>query len=243
MLKITSLQNDKIKAYFSLKTKSVRENMHLFLLDDKDLINRAYKKNLIETILFKGPTPKYKNVELIEVTDSIIKKLSSVQTPSDMIGVCKMVENRECDNFVVALDDVQDPGNGGTIARSALAFNFNEMLLSKNSFDKYNEKFVRATKGSFFDISIKKVDLLDELIKRKQNGYQIVIADLKKESITLSNFRCNDKMVLVLGNEGNGISNEIRKIADVSVYIPISNKIESLNVGVAGSIIMQYINK
>ena len=238
MVEIKSNDNQLIKMFSSLTKKKYRDEYKLFIIDDLDLIKIADQKNLLEYYLFDDKLVQLENCKNnIKTTSNILSKLSSLDNIPNGIGICKMVDNNKLSDFIIALDSIQDPGNGGTILRSALAFNFNTMLISENSFDKYNEKFIRASKGSFFDESVIRCNLLDKLKDLKAEGYQIITADLDKNAINVNEFKFDKKTVLVVGNEGNGISKEIDTIKDKCIYIPINN-IESLNVGVAASIIM-----
>lgn len=249
-MRITSAQNERIKYFNRLKDKKYREIEKKYLIEDVDLLNIALAKHIVETILYYGEMivtgilqENIGGVELIEVNEDIISKLSSLSTPVHFIAVVRMTNTYAKGNYVIALDNVQDPGNGGTILRSALAFNFQEMLLSEGSFDTYNDKFIRATKGAFYDLPIKRVNLETELLARKIVGYKIAVCDLNPRAVTVANFYPPMKMVLVVGSEGRGISSAIRRLADYIIYIPISEKMESLNVAIAASIVMQRIDE
>ena len=245
-MKITSLQNQLVKFYAGLKLKKNREINRLFLLEGEDLLKEAHAAKMIKSLLYVGKKPFEDNsIDFIEVTEEIIKKLSSQVTPGKFIAVCNFLEkSEEKGKKVIVLDGVQDPGNGGTILRSAIAFGFDEMILSNDSFDIYNDKFLRASKGSIFNINIKRINLKEELIKRKTEGYKVITTSVVN-STSYDEYNYEDKLCLVVGNEGQGISKEIFDLSDASIHIPMSDKMESLNVGVAASIIMAkiYINK
>lgn len=242
-MKITSLQNNLIKYYASLKMKKYRDQEKLFLLENMDLLNEALKFNIVKTILYVYSKPcDNDSLEYIEVNDEIIKKLSSQTTPGKFIAVCHYLEEKKnIGNKVIVLDGVQDPGNVGTILRSALAFGFDEMLLSLDSIDIYNDKFLRASKGSVFWMNIKRLDIKKELEKRKELEYQIITTSLDKTSLNYDKAKYEEKLCLVVGNEGQGIKKEIFDLSSLRVYIPMSEKMESLNVGVAASIIMSKV--
>lgn len=241
-MKITSTQNQLVKLYASLKLKKNRELHGIFLLEGEDLLKEAYAAKAIKTILYVDEKPlKDDSIEFIEVSEEIIKKISTQVTPGKFVAICKLLDNNaEKGKKVIVLDGVQDPGNGGTILRSAIAFGFDEMLLSNDSFDIYNDKFLRASKGSIFNINIKRLNLKEELLERKSFGYQIITTSVINSS-SYDKFNYNDKLCLVVGNEGQGISKEIFDLSDASVHISMSDKMESLNVGVAASIIMSKI--
>ena len=238
MVEINSLDNELIKKFASLNKKKYRDEYKLFIIDDIDLIRIADDKKLLEYYLYSSKLNTLKNCKnIIKTNDKVLSKLSNLNTIPNGVGICRIEEHEKYSNKIIALDSVQDPGNGGTILRSALAFDFNTMILSDDSFDKYNEKFIRASKGSFFDESIIRCDIVEKLKELKKQGYKIITADLTSDSININDYKYDDKVVIVVGNEGNGIRKEINQIKDNTIYIPIHN-IESLNVGVAASIIM-----
>jgi TrmH family RNA methyltransferase len=159
--------------------------------------------------------------------------LQQAETYFDQIGVCKKSNPVISSKQVLLLDDVQDPDNLGALIRSAAAFNFLHIILSHKSADAYNEKAIRAAKGSLFDVFLERRPLHDALIELKKEGYTILCADAHQNG-ELQKF---EKVALVLGNEGHGISNEIKSICDYVVTIETSH-VESLNVSVAGAILM-----
>lgn len=176
------------------------------------------------------------------VTEEILKKLSSGKSPARMIGVAKMKEELPDDgNFVLYLDDVQDPGNVGTIFRTALAFNFKTIYVSNKSAYKYNSKVIQASQGSIFDLNIKNGSK-ESLLKLKNDGYQVISTALNSKTIKLGDFKFkkSGKYVIILGNEGNGVNKELIELSNACVKINIVD-VESLNVAVAGAIIMNEI--
>lgn len=245
MKEITSLTNETIKLYASLNNKKDREEHHLFIVDGDHLVLEAYKHHCLEAVLFTDYLPQelkdYPN--LIKVTDGIMAKISNVVDPKNIIGICKYKEQvlPSGATHLIALDGVQDPGNGGTILRSALAFGYQGLLLSNDSFDIYNTKFIRSTMGAFFALPIIRGDLVKLLLALKTN-HKIIVADLVDEAKPLASCKFAEPLVIVVGNEGRGPTRAIRTLADEIVIIPISNNIDSLNVGVAASIIMNYFS-
>lgn len=137
---------------------------------------------------------------------------------------------------IVLLDNVQDPGNVGTIIRSALAFNVSTIVLSMDSVNIYNDKLIRSTEGCMFNMNIVRMDLNQAIDKIHDMGIKVYYADMHG-SINLDNSEVKD-YALVLGSEGKGISSYIKEKADEGINIPMNSKCESLNVGVSGSIIM-----
>ena len=245
MMKITSLTNNTIKKFYSLKDKKYRDEYHLFIIEGMDNILEAKKANIISDILFYGELDeslKGLDVNYIEVVDAIIAKLSFNKSYSNVIAIGKIIEKDIVLNkHILALDGVQDPGNGGSLVRSAKAFDFKTILVSNDSFDIYNDKFIKASKGYNFTTNLIRGNLKQNLLSLKDKGYKLIGADVHETAYKLSEFKCDDKFVLVLGNEGQGLSNEIKEILDGYVYIEMMNDVESLNVAMAGSIIMHKV--
>ena len=157
----------------------------------------------------------------------MIKSISSLDTPYKTIGVCKKKEEKEINGNVLILDGLQDPGNLGTIIRSAVAFNVDTIILSKDTVDLYNPKVVRSTQGMNFHINIIRRDLENEIKALKEKGYIVYSTDV-----------INGKYAIIMGNEGNGVRENIKNLSDEKLYIKMNNDCESLNVGVATSIIL-----
>ena len=146
-------------------------------------------------------------------------------------------------DIILALDDIQDPGNLGTILRTADGANLKQILLSKNSADPYNPKVVRSTMGAIFRVNIIEVEnLKDELKKAQANGFKVMVTSLDTQnSIYDTEYY---KKVIVIGNEANGVSDDVLNIADVKAKIPMLGKTESLNASVATSIILyEYVRQ
>lgn len=244
-MKITSLTNKNVMQWRELKTSEGRKKFGQFLVEGEKLVNEANKNGLL-SILIYNQEPNLSidsKVVKVEVDKKVMNKLSSLVTPPKVIGVCNFREpNIENPNVIVAFDGVQDPGNGGTIIRTCLAFNFKKVLVSKDNFDLYNDKFIRATMGSFFKVDIEKVDLYKKLTNLKESGYKIIVTDLNGDSnfLKAKNFK---KMVIVFGSEGQGISERILELADLKLKIEINKELESLNVASAAAITLYEINK
>ncbi|MFA6800632.1 MAG: RNA methyltransferase [Acholeplasmataceae bacterium] len=229
-LLIESKQNKQFKTWVKLKTKKYRDEYDMFLVYGKHLIEKAKEKNVLIEIITSNPD---KNGTLISL--DLMKELQ--QTPSwiDEIGLCKK-ENQKIDSTrVLVLDDVQDPDNVGALIRSASAFGFTHIILSLQSADLYNEKTIRASKGAIFDCYIERKPLLDALSQLKEENYIVIAADAHATT-TIKQDKIN-KIVLILGNEGHGINEQLLPLIDQSVTIKTTH-VESLNVSVAGAILM-----
>ena len=164
-----------------------------------------------------------------------MKKLSGLESAPKVLAVVRKNVSNEITGNVVILDDLRDPGNIGTIIRSAVAFNYETIIISPNSADVYNIKIIRATEGMLYKINIVIKDLNEIIPDLKNKGYKIVGTDVQKGSHP---YKISSAHALIIGSEAKGMSNDVKKLCDEFFYIPMSEKCESLNAGVSASILM-----
>lgn len=241
---ITSVDNKKIKRYAMLKNSKARYKERLFLVEGMHLCYEAYKNNLLVDILMLENANISFNYdrEITYVTENVLKKLSNLTTPSNIIGICKMMDNKEIiGNHLLLLDDINDPGNIGTIIRSSKAFNVDTIILSDNSVDIYNDKVLRSTQGMLFNMNIIYANLMEIIPKLHDNGYMILGTDVTSGE-DVREVKCS-RYALIMGNEGNGVHEEIKVLCDKNLYIKMNSACESLNVGVATSILLYELNR
>ena len=241
---ITSVDNKKVKRYVSLKTSKGRKEEGLFLVEGTHMCYEANKKGLlVDLIVLENTEISFSYAgEITYVTENVLKKVSSLSNPTNVIGVCKILDNKEIiGNHILILDDVQDPGNIGTIIRSSLAFNIDTIILSSNSCDIYNDKVLRSTQGMVFNMNIIYGDLLDIISNLHDNGYLILGTNVN-DGVDVRNIKTN-KYALVMGNEGQGVKEEIQSLCDKNLYIKMNSECESLNVGVATSILLYELDR
>lgn len=238
---ITSVNNDKVKELVKLKDKKYRDNSNSFFVEGQDLCDEAYNSGLLrEVYILDGSDNIYDGIPYSYVSNDVMKKISDMPSISNYFGVCtKKVENKPGSRIII-LDNIQDPGNLGTIIRSATAFNFDTIVLSTDTVDLYNPKVVRSTKGMLFNINIIVRDL-DTYLK-ELDEYTIYGTDVTN-GIDISSEKIPEKLAIVIGNEGKGISDNVRKYCNKFLYINMSNKCESLNAGVSASILMYEVYK
>lgn len=236
---INSVGNEKIKKYSKLLQKKYRDETNLYLVSTDHLVKEAIKdKNVVDIFLLEGSSNSYGNVTI--VTESVMRKLTNLKTLPNVIAVVKKRKERDIDGNVLLLDGVQDPGNVGTIIRSAVAFNIDTIVLGNGTVDIYNEKVLRASEGMINNINIIKRNLIDTIMELKINGYEIIGTkvdggtDIKKIK--------SNKYALLVGNEGSGVSKNLLDLCDNYAYIKMNKICESLNVGVATSIIIHELN-
>lgn len=241
---ITSVDNKKIKRYVSLKTSKGRKEEGLFIVEGMHMCYEANKNGLLVDLLVLEKTDISFNYpgEITYVTSNVLKKVSNLSNPTGIIGICKIVDNHEIiGNHILILDDVQDPGNIGTIIRSSNAFNIDTIILSTNSVDIYNDKVLRSTQGMIFNMNIIYGDLFDIIPKLRDNGYTILGTNVNNgEDVRKVNV---SKFALIMGNEGNGVHEEIQELCDKNLYIKMNSDCESLNVAVATSILLYELDR
>lgn len=233
--RITSKDNKLIKYISKLKgSKKFRDEEGKFIIEGYNLVSEAYKKGIIEYILSSKDEELYESS--ITVSEDIISKLTDTVTPQNILAVVRKENSALLSNKVLYLDNIQDPGNLGTLLRSAVAFNFNTVILD-NTCDQYNPKVIRATEGAIFKLSFMNLSL-SEL---KSKGYKILSTSMHGEDPSKVKID-SKKIVLILGNEGSGVKMEYIENSDIDLTIPMNNT-ESLNVAVAGSILMHELNR
>lgn len=239
---ISSLHNERIKKISKLLEKKYRDLEEKFLVEGEHLVKEAKKANLLlEVIKCEDVLDDY-DVPTTLVTYEVIKKLSNTASPQRIVGVVKKVEEKELGNKVLILDDIQDPGNLGTIIRSSLAFNVDSIVLSTASVDVYNDKVIRSSEGMFFHINVVRRDILEIIDELHKLDYKVYGTKVDGGTI-VDKLDVPSKFALVMGNEGNGVKEEILNQCDEYLYIDMNSAVESLNVGVATSIILYELNK
>lgn len=238
----TSTDNKKIKELKKLNIKKYRDQSNSFLVEGEHLVLEAYKKGLLEELFLEENTKLDLDVKTSYLSRNVIKFISELDNPSIIIGLCKKVEEKEIGNKVLVLDDIQDPGNFGTIIRSAVAFNIDTIVVSNNTVDLYNSKVIRASQGMLFNINIIRRDLNVFVPELKKEGYQIYATKVNGGK-SLKTIEKMKKFAIIMGNEGAGVSDNLMNLADEYLYIDMNSNCESLNVAVATSIILYELDK
>ncbi len=236
---ITSVQNETIKQLLKLKQKKYRDETSLFLIEGIHLVEEARKHGCIEKIV--TTLEDNYDEDTLYVSSHVMDKLAFSKTPQPIMAVCKMKKDQDISldkNRYLLLDRVQDPGNVGTMIRTALAFGYDQIIMSKDCVDLYNDKVIRSTQGALFQMDVIETDLKTAIHSLQDSGVEVYGTCLKNAS-PIQTYKRVDKMAFVMGNEGQGISLDILDICDHLVYIPIDS-IESLNVGIASAITMYH---
>ena len=225
---ISSIENPKIKLLIKLKQGKYRKSEKMFIVEGAHLVKEAMLAGVLIEAYSINEQEGY-----IQVSESVMKKITTTDTVVKEIGLCKFIEKSNITDKVLILDCVQDPGNMGTIMRSACAFGFNTIFVGTGSVDIYNEKVIRSSQGAIFKLNFVFGNVVEFIkgLSHKVYGTNVV------RGIPLDKIVKQDKIAVILGNEGNGISKEVDDLLLDNIYIPMNNT-ESLNVAIAGSIIM-----
>ncbi|WP_323847704.1 MAG: RNA methyltransferase [Phytoplasma sp.] len=235
---ISSKGNIKFKKLKKLSLKKYRDLYAEFLIFGEHLVQEALKKKVIIEIYTIYPSQQG-----ILISHHLMKELNKNKTLYQICALCRIKPQTLQSDKILVLDDIQDPSNVGILLRSACAFDFKHVFSSSRSVDFYNEKTIRTSQGAIFHLSLERGNLIEFLSSAKKNNYTIFSSSVNKKNINLNNvsyLNKNKKKILILGNEGAGVSSLVEDNSDYSLYIDINN-IESLNVGVAGSILMHLL--
>ena len=250
--KITSLQNSQIKFLEKLNLKKYRLESRQFMVENLTIISDALKAGFDFEYLFATEEFANKHREKLQylhngsraknfylIDAKLNKYYSSLDTPSGITAIYKINEKKLDKSSVVYLNGVSDPGNLGTILRSALAFDFINIVLDENCVDAYNPKVISAAKDAIFKLNI----IEDRTGEWLRNSKLPIYAASSQIGDNLAKFKPAKAFCLVLGSESHGISPNIIKLAKSNIRIDISSKIESLNVATAAAILFYEFRK
>ncbi len=259
MQTITSKDNELIKHIRKLKDKKYRDESNEYVVEGVKLVEEAVKEKakIKQIIVCEDTTRTYEipthimleiaKYECISVSDKIFNIITQVTNPQGIMAIIeKNAQNAKIDytqDIIVVLDDVQDPGNLGTILRTVDSIGLNQIIVSKGTADAFNSKVVRSTMGAIFRIKIIEVENLAQAIKEmRKHHFKLMVTSLQtKNSIYDIDF---NKKIIVIGNEANGVSKEIQDMADEKAKIPMLGRTESLNASVAAGVVMyEYVRQ
>lgn len=246
---ITSKDNEVIKSIRKLKEKKYRDETGSFIIEGIKVIEEAIEENVdINKIVVCNEISenipsellyKIAKYDVIYVAKNIFKLLTDVTNPQGILAVVSKNNNSLIDfneDFYLILDNIQDPGNMGTILRTADSINLKQIIVAKGSADCYNPKVVRSTMGAIFRVKVFECDLVQTIKELKKHEIKILATDLNTDSNIYNTDY--ERTAVVIGNEANGVSQEILKLADERIKIPMLGRTESLNAGVATGIIL-----
>ncbi|WKX02677.1 TrmH family RNA methyltransferase [Candidatus Mycoplasma mahonii] len=227
---ITSMANPKIKQYQKLLKKKYRREYKLFIVEGFNMLEEAQKNAKVIDVITTN-----EKINGTLVAPFIFEKLTDSVSPQPVIGIVKMPKHNPLGKRVLVLNNVQDPGNVGTLIRSAKAFGFTDVIVQ--GVDVYSPKTLRSSQGAIFGINVIQTrDVVPFL-----SDYQVIGAMLDKDAQIYDDIKLQSKFILILGNESQGVEKKIQKFLTDKVYIPID--FESLNVASAGAILLNQYKK
>jgi len=241
---ITSKDNDIIKLALKIKEKKHSKSLKLAFCETIKIVTELYAKKLLKHILVredKLPLVKdFDNVKIDVISNKISELLSDTVTTDGVFAICNIPTSRDIDySKCLILDGLQDPTNIGAIIRSANAFGYNT-IFAINSVYPYTTKCIRASMGYIFDINYIDISYEGLLDLKKNDNITIMSADMG--GITVDNLQKDYKnFAIVIGNEGNGVSDKLIELSDKVVSIPMENNVESLNASVSAGILMYLL--
>ena len=253
---ITSCNNNTIKAVCALRQNKIRNQEQAFIIEGSKLFYEGFLYNIPYSHLFftekwltRANDKQLKafeqcNTIRILVSEPVMEKLSGQKNSEEIL--CRALIQKPdmiLPRSIVFLENVQDPGNVGTIIRTADAAGYEGIITTPGTADVHNEKVLRASMGSVFHLPVyEHVDAVETILNLKDKGYTIIGSALQGSEEAFQNIPKDIKPVLILGNESKGMSEALQKACDLLVRIPMQGKAESLNVSVAAGLLMYQIS-
>ncbi|MGX6961467.1 TrmH family RNA methyltransferase [Vagococcus xieshaowenii] len=250
MKEITSAQNTTIKEAKKLLKNKYRQQTGLYMIEGEHLVEEAINEGQrLEKLFITTDFMIEKQLdglfaqakEIFEVSDTVMKTLSSLPTPQGIIAILKQTSQALTYPLVaplLLLDNVQDPGNVGTMIRTADAAGYAGVVLGKGCADFYSNKVQRALQGSHFHLPVVQEDLSNFIPDLIASGVEVYATALDKQAKSYRDLNPSTSFAIVMGNEGQGVSQDIIELCTQTIYIPMPGRAESLNVAVAAGILM-----
>ncbi|USG64278.1 23S rRNA (guanosine(2251)-2'-O)-methyltransferase RlmB [Brevibacillus ruminantium] len=256
---ITSVQNPLVKRLHQLLDRKGREEQNRFLVEGAHLVEEALNSGAgVVTVLYdeqreidpaclRAIEKRQTEIEVVAVSAAVLAKLTETKNPQGIVAEVKkntrdwqewMESAANRDYMLLLLDEIQDPGNLGTILRTAEAAGVDGVVLGAGSVDLYNGKVIRSTMGALFRLAVFVRPLPEAIQKVRQQGGRILVSSLKENSLAYHEAAYGGKVALVIGNEGRGVSTQVADLADSYVHIPLYGRAESLNAAVAAGILV-----
>jgi TrmH family RNA methyltransferase len=258
-LTITSKDNPIIKKTASLLKRAARYEEGLFILEGAKLVTETVESDIqIEYAFFEEEAVEKeaelanklfdKKIKLYKISKELMKKISDSTTPSGILCVGRLFElgDISCieNGKYLALERMQDPGNFGAILRIADAFSLDGVIIDRECADIYSPKTIRGSMGSCFRVKVFSVGHLEKALNGlKGKGFAVCGADLNEKAMPVSDMKWSGKEVVMIGNEGNGITQNLLNISTNQIYIPMKGRAESLNASVAAGIIAYQMTR
>lgn len=242
---VTSLDNSKVKKYRKLQKRKYRDQYGEYIVEGLHLILEAFRAGVLEELILEEEMDVPVSCPYTYFSSEVMSKISMMDTPSTIMGLCRKAKDEDVvGNRILILDGIQDPGNLGTIIRSAVAFDVDTIVLSERTVDLYNPKVLRATQGMFFHVRVVS-KLALEVISMLQNLDIPVYGTSVVNGVDVRSLDESEKknFALVVGNEGNGVRDEILSVCNKNLYIEMNKNVESLNVAIAASILLYELGR
>ncbi|MBQ6285080.1 MAG: RNA methyltransferase [Bacilli bacterium] len=237
---ITSKDNNRIKEIRKLLNKKYSLEKGLFVIEGENLVTEAIKNNVLQELYVLDGYNCNLSFNYDNVSLDVMKSISDLKSTPRLLGIASFDNKKVLGKRIVLLDEIQDPGNAGTIIRNSVAFGIDTIVFSKNSVSPYNEKVLRSTGGMIFNINIV-IDDLENIIKDiKQKNIKVIGTSLHTDN-DLESISNLETYAVVFGNEGNGVRKEILNMCDEVVKIKMDSNCESLNVGVSSGIVLYHL--
>lgn len=239
--KIVSRQNQRILYACSLKEEKNRRIYKQFLMEGRLALEMGLKKNLVKEIFTLSPLEVAQKDVVVNLVDKkVMDKLSSERNPEGIVFISDIPDFEDQDyKKIIYLDHISDPGNMGTIIRTALGLGMDAIYISNGSVSLFNDKVLAASKGAIYEMPIFFKEI-DDLVKAKAKGYQIISTALKGNTVDVSKLKVKTPFICVFGNESRGVDEKIISLSDVTTKIEIK-KIDSFNVAISAGIIMYHL--
>jgi RNA methyltransferase, TrmH family len=248
---IESAKNPKVKQWKKLLTKKEREKTGKYIIEGFHLVEEALKEaDLVQEVILSEDTEipvhfKLEGIGVIYAASDVLRAISDTESPQGIAAVCEQ-RNAAFEDItpekVLLIDAVQDPGNVGTMIRTADAAGMDAVILGEGCADPYNPKAIRSTQGSLFHMPVIKTDLGD-IIEQLKNRNIPVFGTALEDAVSFEKVEKAQSFALLVGNEGQGVDKQFLSMTTQNLYIPIYGKSESLNVGIAAGILMYHLRK
>jgi len=246
---ITSPDNEYIKQLKKLKMKRYREETGLFLAEGARLVGEALKAGVVQDLLITDessvPVDGYDETTIVQVSERVLKVLSETESSQGVIAVCRSAKVPKPEKLLsgqwVAVDSLADPGNLGTIIRTAWGTGMTGLILLADCVDAYNSKVVRASMGGIFHVPIIIADYQD-LSYWQAEGFQLVVATAAAPQ-NYCDVKYNDNLILVVGSEARGVVEEVEGLSDLRISLPLAAGVDSINAAVCAGVIMYEIKR
>lgn len=245
---IGSSDHKLVKKIASLKEKKYRQRYGEFLVEGALSVEWALASSYeVSAVVKSADFPVPENLfrllsgrDLISVPPHVFSKMADTKTPQGILCTCRLPQTPKApdEGLFIYCDGVRDPGNLGTIIRTADAMGFDGVALSPDCVDPYNPKLVRSTMGSLFHVSLFNGLHYETLADWKNHGFLLAVSALSDDAVSSRVFRATNKTIIAVGNEAAGVSKTLLEMADTIVKIPMAGSAESLNVAAAGAILM-----